>query len=165
MPRRKKKRPDAATAVLIILGGFGVFLLLKTLVESNAIPFLLIAAACVGVLIIVVQVLRRNRVLETVDAITNRHIAELVRQRTILIRSDPYGRPMLDKWHSHVDEFVTHHVRSAVSRSQQSIVDKRRAIISQRILHRVEEAITQNPALLTLPEKLPPGGLEFFCPQ
>jgi Restriction endonuclease len=165
MARRKKKQPDAATAVLIILGGLGVFLLLKTLVENNAIPFLLVAAVCLGVLIIVVQTSRRNKVLETIDAITNRHIAELVRQRTILIRNDPYGRPMLDKWYSHVDYFITHHVRLALSPSQQTIVDKRRAIISQRILQRVEEAITQSPALLTMPENITPAGFEAYCAE
>lgn len=165
MARRKKKQSDAATAFLIILGGLGVFLLLKTLVEGNAIPLLLVATVCVGVLIIAVRIWRRSKVLETVDAITNRHIAELVRQRTILIRNDPYGRPILDKWYSHVDEFITHHVRSAVSRSQQPIVDKRRAIISQRILQRVEEAIAQRPALLTMPENMTSAGFEAYCAE
>lgn len=165
MARRKKKQPDAATVFLIILGGFGVFLLLKTLVESNVIPFLLVATAGVGVLIIVVRIWRRHKVLETVDAIANRHIAELVRQCTILIRNDPYGRPILDKWYSHVDEFITHHVRPAVSPSQQPIVDKRRTIISQRILQRVKEAIAQRPALLTMPENMTPAGFEAYCAE
>lgn len=165
MVRRKKKQPDAATAFLAIVSGFFVLLLLKTLAESNAVPFLLVAAVLVGVLIIAVPVWRRNRVLEHVDAITNQHIDALVRQRAILIRNDPYGKPILDKWHSEVDRFIAHHVRPTLSPSQQPIVDKRRAIISQRILWRVEAATTQRPALLTLPENMTPAGFEAYCAE
>jgi predicted DNA-binding transcriptional regulator AlpA len=50
-----------------------------------------------------------------VDTITDKHIEALVRQRTIQIRNDPYGKPMLDKWNSEVEYFITHHVRPSLS--------------------------------------------------
>jgi hypothetical protein len=165
MARRRKKSSEAATLLVAIAGLFCVYQVLNALSQSNVLPLLLLAAAVLGVLIIIVPIWRRNRVLERVDAITNQHIDALVRQRAILIRNDPYGKPILDKWHSEVDRFITHHVRPALSPSQQPIVDKRRAIISQRILQRVEDATTQRPALLTLPENMTPAGFEAYCAE
>lgn len=165
MARRKKKSSDAATLLVGIVGVVIAFQLLKALAETEVLLVLFFVIALAGGLMFAVPIWRRNRVLERVDAITNEKIDALVRQRTILIRNDPYGKPILDKWYSEVGKFITHHVRPALSPSQQSIVDKQWTAILQRILQRVEDAAKQRPVLSTLLLNMTPAGFEAFCSE
>jgi hypothetical protein len=70
-------------------------------------PFIV---AAVILLKIVAPRLLRQTVMQRLDAITDEHIQALVRHGIEQIRGDPYGKPILDKRHSEVDYFVTHHV-------------------------------------------------------
>ena len=144
----------AARLVDFLSANQGLFLLCVTVVAVSAIFF--------GVILP-----RRQRVAmyQRVDAITDGHIDALIRQRAILIRNDPYGKPILDKWHSDVNYFITHHIRPALIPDQQKPAIKEHAAIFVRILQRVEGAAMQRPALLTLPSNLTPAGFEAYCAE
>jgi restriction system protein len=167
MARRKKKSSDSAA---ILVGTAGAFCILYMVValfrgDSTALPFLLFIAAAIILLFIVLPNWRRNRVLETVDTITNQHIDALIRQHTILIRSDPYGKPILDKWHSEVSYFINHHIRPSLRQNQQPIVDKHWTVISQRVSQWVEYAAQQRPVFTVVPANMPPAEFETFCAE
>lgn len=167
MARRKKKSSNAAILLAGIVGAFCILYMLDALFrgDKTVMPFLLIVAALAIVVLIVIPNWRRDRVLERVDAITKEHIDELVRQRRIKVRDDPYGKPMLEKWYSHVDYFITHHIRPSLRQSQQPIVDKHWTVISQRILQWVEYAAQQRPVFTVVPANMPPAEFETFCAE
>jgi hypothetical protein len=165
MARRKKKPPNAAAFIVAVVGAVCVLRMLYVLLlgDKTILPFLLIAVGLIFVILMVIPNWRRNGVRARVDAITDKHIDALVRQRTIQVRNDPYGKPILVKWHSQVDYFITHHVRPALRPRQRLLMDKERAVISRRILQRVADAAKKRPTSTVLSGTITPAEFEVFC--
>jgi restriction system protein len=167
MARRNKKPPDAATILVATVGVFCVFQLVVAQVRgvNLVLPILLIGIGLAIVIQIVVPIWRRNNVLERADTITDEHINALVRQRTIQVHNDSYGKPMLDKWHSEVSYFITHHVRPALRPSQRRLLDGERMVILQRISRRVADVVKQGLVFTAVSASMPTVEFEEFCAE
>jgi hypothetical protein len=70
---------------------------------------------------------------------------------------------MLDKWHTEVEYFITHHIRPSLKRRQQLLLDRERAFISDKISRRVADAAEKRPAPSVLPARTTPVEFEVFC--
>lgn len=108
---------------------------------------------------------RRDAALARVDATTEKHIDALVRQRSMQVRNDPYGKPILDKWHAELEYFITQHIRPALKPSQWPLLDMERKAISERISQRVAIAAQQRPGFTDLPASMTPVEFEAFCAE
>jgi len=141
---------------------------LVTALESHvafALACVLITGAAAILLFVAVPIWARDRVFERVDAITDGQMNALVRERTMQVRSDPYGKPILDKWHSEVSYFITHHVRPQLPPNHQALSDKYRPIISARIAQRVADAAANRPTITSVPSNMTPTQFEGFCAE
>ncbi len=167
MPRRKKNNPN----ILIILGTIFVLFLFSKLFDAlnNEIwPVLFVIAMAIAGFVflrIVIPMQRRNKVLGHVDSVTDTHIDALIRQQTILIRSDAYGKPIIDKWQTEVKYFIAQHVRPSLPPTLCPLLDKDQLGAIQRIMQRVASASQNRPALATLPTNMTPAGFEAYCAE
>ena len=165
MPRRKKKQVNAFVAIATVVGTVCAIEMLDSLIRS---AFLVVAIlfAAVALLIVfrmLIPVWRRNELMQGVDTITDNHIDALVRQRTMQVRNDPYGRPILDKWHSEVSYFIAHHVRPTLNPNRTKVLDKERAEVLRRICERVADAAERRPALTVVQANTTPVEFEVVC--
>ena len=167
MPRRQKKQspnPKVFPGVLFVVI---CLLVLNSVRVEDVAPFiaLLLMLGLFGIVIVIaISRARRGAVEEIVNAIVEKHIDALVRQRTIQVRSDPYGKPMLEKWHGELQYFITHHVRPAINPSQLPFFDRQRANFFEHIRERVAQAAEQRPAVRLSPE-MTPAEFEVFCAE
>lgn len=120
-------------------------------------------AATVFVIWVVIPYLRRSVLFQQVYSITDEHMEALVRQRTILIRTDPYGKPVLDKWNSEINYFIIHHVRPGLRPGQRSSFDRYRRSVAARIAAHVAEVAQQRPAFSSVPANMTGAEFEAFC--
>src|ERR1017187_2175068 len=159
MARRKKNSLNPITLIGGLIVAWGVIQIASDSLRGDAVAltFVFGFAALVIVIVFVIPSVRRNTVLGLVDAITDEHIDALVRQRTMQIRSDPYGKPILDKWHSEVGYFISHHVKPKLRPSQRQLLDGQRTAIVQRISQRVANAAQQRPMLMAVSENMAPA--------
>jgi restriction system protein len=166
MAKRKQTQLNAATVLMVILGlcCFGIMFDNLLRGDGTAAPFLLIYAAFVA-FILLLPTWRRNQVLQRADAIARDHIDELVRQRVMLVRLDPYGKPILDKWHSEINYFIKNHVRPTLSPSQRLLFDKDQAVAAERIAEIVKAAAKQQPMVAAAPTSMNPQEFEAFCAE
>jgi restriction system protein len=167
MARRKKNSLNPITLIGGLIVAWGVIQIASDSLRGDAVAltFVFGFAALVIVIVFVIPSVRRNTVLGLVDAITDEHIDALVRQRTMQIRSDPYGKPILDKWHSEVGYFISHHVKPKLRPSQRQLLDGQRTAIVQRISQRVANAAQQRPMLMAVSENMAPAEFEAFCAE
>jgi restriction system protein len=106
---------------------------------------------------------RREVLFNRADAVVSEHIAALVRQRTILVRTDAYGKPLLGKWNSEINYFITNHVRPALDADQRFLLERHRQSVAARIAQCVESAVQQRPALSTVSANMTGAEFEVFC--
>src|ERR1035438_4284004 len=165
MAHKRKKQTNtgyALTAVVLVMGY--IFLDLMRDKDFRGIIFVFGFTALVGlVLFVVVPMSRRHALLERIDTITDSKIDALVRQRTIMVRADPYGKPLLNKWRNEIEYFITHHVRPALMPSQIPRLEKHGRAISERIAQRVAAAAQQRPATPCIPASMTGAEFEVFC--
>jgi len=161
--RKKQTKPSYAVAVLVVVFG----LIFLDLMRSNDFAGILLVfgfTALFGMVLFgVIPKWRREKLFERADAITNAHIDALARQQTILVRSDPYGKPQLDKWHAEINYFITHHVRPGIKPSQIPELENRRSVVVERIAKQVAIYAQQRPAVLALPAIIDGAEFEAFC--
>ncbi len=167
MARRKKQLPFGIVVLGVVLAGICVVQVSNALARDVIAIFtiLLFVVAALILLNLVAPAMLRHIVVQRVDAITDEHMNALVRQRTMQIRSDPYGKPILDRWHSEVSYFITHHVRPAMTPNQQVSLDKERATILRHISQRVALAAENRPKLVTVPAEMTGAEFETFCAE
>jgi restriction system protein len=165
MARRRKKKATSkyAVAFAVIVSGW-IFLDLMWSRDFAGIVFVFGFTAVVSVvLFVLLPRWSRDALFERVDAITDGHVDALIRQRTILLRTDPYGKPLAEKWHSEIGYFITHHVRPGLMPKQGSLLEKHRNAVLERISNRVANAAQQRPALPTMPAAMTGAEFEAFC--
>lgn len=106
---------------------------------------------------------RREVLFNRVDAVVSEHIAALVRQRTILVRTDAYGKPILGKWNSEIKYFIANHVRPALDADQRLLLERHRQSVAEHIATFVESAAQKRPELSTVPANMTGPEFEVFC--
>jgi HJR/Mrr/RecB family endonuclease len=166
MARRKKQLPTALLLLGILLTGYCVVQIVSAL-SRDVVLLVVLALLVIGAVILttVYSVWNRNSSFRRVDTITDMHMDALVRQRAMQVRSDPYGKPILDKWHSEVSYFIAHHVRPNLDPNHQPLLDKECAAILQRISQRVANASQMRPAITAIPANITPFEFEAFCAE
>ena len=165
MPRKRKKQTNSAYAValLVIVCGW-IFLKLMSSRDFEGIVFVFGLTALYFVFrLAVIPKWKREKLFERVDAITDGHMDALCRQQTILVHSDPYGKPLLDKWHAEISYFITHHVRPGINPDRTPLLEKHRSAVVERISHRVAIYAAQRPAVPSLPTTISGAEYEAFC--
>jgi len=155
--------PIYAILGLILVMGW-IFLDLMRNNDSGGIVFVFGLTALTGwVLFVLIPKRKRDALFERVDTITDSHIDALIRQQTILVRADPYGKPLLDKWHSEIEYFLTHHVRQGLKPDQIPWLENQRNVVLERIAQRVTAAARQRPALPSMSPSMTGAEFEGFC--
>lgn len=152
-----------AITVLVLVFGWIFFDLMRSNDFAGLVFVFGFTALICMVLFGVIPKWRKGRLLEGVDAITDAHMGALIRQQTILVRADPYGKPLLEKWHSEINYFLTHHVRPGIKASQIPLLEKHRSTVVERIAQRVAISAKQRPAVPTLPTNMNGSEFEVFC--
>ncbi len=173
MPRKKKDKLPVALVLAAVIGGLLLFGNLhhgvsRSAGASDAGSALVVLVLFVAIAIVATFLLprwRRSKMLENVDAITGAHINTLVRRQVILTYTDPYGKPVADRWLKELDYFVTNHVRPTLSVSQQVMLDRERAAVVQRIWQQVSNAAIQRPAPVTALAVTTPAEFEVYCAE
>lgn len=165
MARRRKKKANTSYAIAALLLVFGwIFLDLTRSKDFVGIAFVSGFTAFIYILLNwVIPKWRREALFERVDAIADGHIDALIRQQTILVRSDPYGKPLLDKWHAEINHFITHHVRPGIKSRQIPLLEKQRNAVLERIAQRVANSAKQRPAVPAIPSNMKGAEFEAFC--
>ncbi len=165
MPRRRKRqaKPNYAVALLVIVCAW-VFLDRLGNRDFFGIAFIFgLTALVIVVIFAVIPKWKREKLFERVDVITDGHVDALSRQRTILVRSDPYGKPMLDKWHSEISYFITHHVVPKIRPNEVARLEQHRSKLVERIAQRVAVYAQQRPTVTTLSATMNGAEFEAFC--
>ena len=169
MPRRKQTVPLGLAILGVLVFLMIVVPVIGALASHGGLVFVGIVVvgtvALYVVSVIVVPRLRRNAMLEKVDAITDTHIDALIRQRTILVRNDAYGKPVYTKWLAEVGYFISSHVRPSLTEGLRVLLSKEETAVVYRIEKRVTEAAQQRPAFATIPTDITPTAFEAFCAE
>ena len=165
MARRRKKQTNSGYAIgaLVLVSG----IILINLMRSNVfawIVFVFGLTAVIGVVLsVVIPKWKREKLFERVDAITDTHMEPLIRQQTILVRNDPYGKPLVDKWYAEINYFITNHVRPGIAPSQIPLLERMRSVLVERIGQRVAISAQHRPAIPVPPAVMNGAEFEAFC--
>ena len=164
MARRKRKQDNALP---LLVGAACIYVLYEVI--SHDLPVVILLAIVVGVIVALAIVLpaRRNRrhLFETANAIIEQHADQLAKVRAQVVRQDPYGKPVLEKWHSEIDYFITEHIRPSLTIKQQSMLESTRADIKRMIMSRAESVTQQTPIFKAFSGTMKPRESEAFCAE
>jgi restriction system protein len=158
MPRKRKRKQQPIEVAFV---GMTVAAIVGVIVAAISALTFVVAAVFERY----VSTSRWNVAQQTLDAVTDEHLDALIRERAMLVRSDSYGKPILDKWDSEVARFINHHVLPALTPSQQKLSVNQLAAMSQRISQRVAYAAEMRPALMAVSESMMPAEFEAFCAE
>jgi restriction system protein len=166
MPRRRKNQANVGAVLGAIILCLFVISVVQSFRSQDAL-FFVIAVGFIAVSILVLKMIhtrsRHDAFLAQVDQVADRHMDALIRQRAILIRSDPYGKPILDKWHSELEYFATNHLQPTLSARQLPLLASDRDGILQRIDLRVFNVAQSRPAFVSLSPAMTPAAFEAYC--
>lgn len=106
----------------------------------------------------------RRRLFDKARASIERQMASLVRRRAQLVRPDPYGKPLTEKWTEEIEYFVTHHIEPTLGAREQGMLAEHRAAIADLVATRVEAEIGARPAFRAS-DAMSPVEFETFCAE
>lgn len=131
-------------AILVFAGGaFLLFLLLRSRQESHA----------------------RDHARLTASNIINGQLDHLTRKRLQLIRTDAYGKPLVDKWMKEVDYFIDNHILSNASPQEQRYLRADRNHLSNFIVQATYARLQQEPVSAAFSDNMKPFEFERFCAE
>ncbi len=107
----------------------------------------------------------RRRLFEKAGSAIQRQMQSLVRRRAQLVRQDPYGRPLLDKWTDEIDYFLTHHIEPMLTTREQDMLSFHRAAIADLIEARVEAQMRSQSLFRGISSETSPADFEVFCAE
>ncbi len=76
-----------------------------------------------------------------------------------------YGKPLLDKWFSEVDYFITNHIHPSLTVREQSMLERERAEITRMITQRIEKRAQDTSVFKTFSNTMNPVEFEAFCAE
>src|SRR6185437_12365920 len=167
MARRRKRHSNSSEGAAAFVGITVLLLIFITLLANKNFGVIMLGFGFIGLLLLVVFILmpkwRRDELFQRADVITSHHLEALMRQRTIMVRTDAYGKPLLDKWNTEINYFITHHIRPGLQASQCCLLEKHRQSLATHIAQRVENAAQQRAAPSSLPANMTGAEFEAFC--
>lgn len=165
--RRRKAAAIEVPAILWVAVCIFILGLLSRNPSSAVALGLAIAAvlAAVVVVAVVVPARRRRSVINKANAAVERNADRLARRRAQLVRPDAYGKPVLGKWVKEIDYFIDEHVGPSLTTSEQSVLRRERARITQAITQHVEQVVRDRPAFGAFSDEMTPAEFEAFCAE
>jgi restriction system protein len=103
-----------------------------------------VAIACRAVYLLERAAIRRALFQKAKYAV-ERQLKSLVRRRAQLVRQDPYGKPLLDKWTNEIDYFISNHIEPSLTSREQDLLASQRVAIADFLALRVEAEISDRP--------------------
>lgn len=166
MGRHKSKNDTPFPIQMLLVAGAIVFCVW---VIQHELPLLLFVGTIVGLSLVAVKFIlptrRRQAILQKADAAIQNHADQLARRRAQLVRQDPYGKPIFDKWLAEIEHFSTHHIRTALSPSERSMFDVHQTEFAPLIATRIEQLIPRKVAFGTFLPSMRPWEFEAFCAE
>jgi HJR/Mrr/RecB family endonuclease len=107
----------------------------------------------------------RRRLFEKATAAICRQMKPLLRRRAQLVRLDPYGKPLWDKWTDEIDYFITHHIEPSLTSQEQDMLPSHRAAIAELLASQVEAESLVQPAFRGFFDGMSPTEFEVSCAQ
>jgi restriction system protein len=173
--RRKQKhfiKPQVAIGLLITLG---LLWLVAKIAESapsgsgNVVGLIVLVVLAGVVALPIVRHIRRasehQALLQKVKAITIQQLEPLLRRRAQLVRLDPYGKPLHEKWIKEIGYFVSQHIQPSLSPGELAALLRNPIEISEIIAGQVEAAQRVQPAFQTFSDDMTPAEFETFCAE
>jgi restriction system protein len=166
---KRKKTDWRAFKILVI--GIGVLLVIKCLSEmperESTTALTIILAYCLGVLLllkVLIPLHRQRRVFAFAASQIHQHQAALLRRRSMLMRTDAYGKVIYDKWHAEIEYFLNRYIRDDLPKGLRPTFEKNRKEVFARISSAIEIAATQTTfTSMELSEDLSPAEFETRC--
>lgn len=164
MARGRQKQNLSA---LLMLGVIFCIYLVFEFITQNALLVISVAVVVVSILILAASSRRRVRrqVFESARAIIERHSEQLAKRRAQLVRTDSYGKPLLEKWHSEIDYFITEHVLPSFTSKQQLMLNGMRQEMFILIVKRAECFGERAQVFKAFSESMTPTEFEAFCAE
>jgi restriction system protein len=94
-----------------------------------------------------------------------RQMKALIRRRAQLVRLDPYGKPLLDKWTDEIDYFITHHIEPTLTTRERDMLASARAAIADLVASRIEAELRTEPVYRGFSDAMSPADFEVFCAE
>lgn len=160
----------AAVEFVVSLGVVGVLvhyidgLKLGTDIGRVVLVFGVVALACRTVYLLERAGARRT-LFKKAGGTIERQMKSLVRRRAQLVRQDPYGRPLLDKWTDEIEYFITHHIEPSLTTRERDMLPSARAAIADLVASRVEAALRTGPVFRGFSDEMSPADFEVFCAE
>jgi restriction system protein len=107
----------------------------------------------------------RRRLFAKAGSAIQRQMPSLVRRRAQLVRQDPYGKPLLDKWTDEIDYFITHHIEPTLTTRERDMLSSHRAAIVDLIASRIEAETQSRPLFRGVSDAMSPADFEVFCAE
>jgi restriction system protein len=132
------------------------------------------AWAIVGIAVLVVAypVLRwvgrlaaRYTLMRHAAAITQQHMASLLRRRSQLVTLDPYGKPLFDRWDKEIAYFIAQHLEPSLASAEQASLLRNHDRVAALIATTVEAAFDVQPAFQLFSDDITPAQYENFCAE
>jgi hypothetical protein len=163
----RRRNPSAWISVILVYVLIPLLILYLIILVIKPLVALFVAVA---VIFSVVAYFKRkgrarNRAWESVCAIINQKLNDLSRRRAQLIRYDPYGKMLLDRWIKEIDYFIDHHIFPVLTPEDYNVLRSRRAQIVGLIVKRTDAQAQQEPALKAFSDRMTPTEFEAFCAE
>jgi restriction system protein len=107
----------------------------------------------------------RRRLFRKARSTIRRQIQSLVRRRAQLVRKDPYGKPLLEKWFGEIDYFITHHIAPSLTAREHDMLVSERGRIADLVAAEVEAELRAGPLLRGFSDAMSPADFEVFCAE
>jgi len=133
---------------------------------------LLIFALIGGIAVLFFFILRSNRTTRIrqtawrkASSVIHNNLDHLTRRRAQLVRQDPYGRPLFDKWTKEVEYFIEHHISLALAPEEHQHLQSQRlelvGLVNQLTYLRMQE----EPVFRAFSDDMTPSEFELFCAE
>ena len=168
MGRRRQKNELGeelfALLVVVLLGIWAFITVLKT------VSIVVVLAVIAGIAAIVTRKLLRfsqlrRSALAKVSVVIERHMDPLVRKWAQLVRSDAYGKVLLDKWDKEVEYFIKNHLAPVLTVEERSALHDQGLSLARLVTERVEAAARKCPLFEAFSNNLSPADFEIFCAE
>jgi restriction system protein len=174
MARRKQKQIVSPQIFFGALAVLGVLWLLTKVADAlsrsgSTIGFVLMMAfaviAAVSVFRFIQRVNGRKALLRKTERMTEQQLEPFLRRRAQLVRLDPYGKPVREKWAKEIDYFITQHIQPSLTAGEQAALARSHSEVAALIAERVEAAQQAQPAFRTFSDDMTPAEFETFCAE
>lgn len=167
MPRRSSKQPG----VNLLAGLIGWLLIISVALPLIFSKFFLLFVIGGSVMLIVWKkrsIARRDlanhNLSNKVQFIIDQHLHQLAKRRTLLVKYDPYGKPLTAAWNKEIDSFIADHVSPHLIDLERDVLSGRLPEIQYLIDERAK-AKQSEPQFASFSDSMNPNEFEHYCAE